>query len=151
MQVARHGFIRRLSTANKRGDKQTSRVLSPNCILLSKWLSTVLVVSGTMLYIPWKRKLSSFLALVRAPLLRTAISPPRLSSFLLQHLSTRSRVLPPGDTRDNDGIGTLFESEGETEREANGFHRFVSFRFVFVLAELFRRVGERSNHQTLLV
>lgn len=60
-------------------------------------------------------------------------------------------MLPPGDTRDNDGIGTLFESEGETEREANGFHRFVSFRFVFVLAELFRRVGERSNHQTLLV
>lgn len=77
-------------TANKRGERgakqtnETTRVLSPNCILLSKWLSTPRVVSGTMLYIPWKRKLSSFLSLVRAPsLLRTAISPPRLSSFFV--------------------------------------------------------------------
>lgn len=51
--------------------------------------------------------------------------------------------------------GTMMElglcsREREKEREANGFHRFVSFRFVLVLTELFSRVGERSNHQTLL-
>lgn len=54
-------------------------------------------------------------------------------------------MLPPGDTRDNDGIGTLFESEGETERERSEWlssFRFVSFRFRFsrVVSESWREI-----------